>query len=290
MERALLRDGNVTFYHDAFGGLQMSDEDLGIVIDDSPALSDLPENDNDPGAAPPIAPATPAQAPEETPPAETEDQKTARLAREAFETRNAKRELKELREKLAAMEQAQSQKPRPEIPALPDPLATNEQDFNRARETWEEAIRQAAIYDAQQLAIQDQQRATEQARQLERQEALNKAVDGYKARSVQLGVNLDELKGAGEMVQRFITDLGVTEMILNDDKGPLITKYFSQNVEEMEAVANMTPINAAIYIASVVKPKAASLKPKVSGAPDPIERPGSSVLPRDYGVEGATYE
>ncbi len=268
----------------------MSDDDLGIVIDESPALSDLPENDNDPGAAPPTAPATPEQVPEVTPPAETDEQKQARIAKETFENRSAKRKVQELERELAELKNAQSQKPRPEIPALPDPLATNEQDFNRARETREEAIRQAALYDANQLAIQDQQRATERARQLERQEALNKAVDSYSKRAVQLGVKTEELRDAGNMVQQFVTDLGVTEMILNDEQGPLITKYLSQNVAEMEAVANMTPINAAIYIASVVKPKAASLKPKVSCAPDPIERPGSSVLPRDYGVEGATFE
>jgi hypothetical protein len=65
----------------------------------------------------------------------------------------------------------------------------------------------------------------------------------------------------------------LVQYILEDDHGPLITKYLSQNIGLLDNLRNMHPTRAAVMIATEIKSKAAALKPKFTNAPDPIRRP-----------------
>lgn len=263
------------------------DDDLGITIDESPALSDLPENDNQPSEL--VAPATPQPDAAATPPAETEEQKQARIAKEAFENRSAKRKLADAQKELAGLKAQMAQKPKPEVPVLPDPTTVTREQFQQSVVTRDEAIRQAAAYDAAQQAIARQQQEAVDAAQREKFEALNKVTQTYGGRAVQLGLKPDELQQAGAIVAQYGIDDALAEYILHDDQGPLITKFFASNLAELDRINSLPPLQAAVAIETLIKPKAASLKPKVSNAPPPSDGVGSGVFSSDYNDKGDRF-
>jgi hypothetical protein len=259
-------------------------EDLGIVIDDSPPIV-TPEPEE---AA---APATPAEQQEKPAPEDPDPSKA--IAKYAFEARNAKREAETLRKQLADAQKG-PQPERPVIPEVANPLGVTEAEFRQQQAQREEAIRNAAIFDANQKAQQEQQAQQEAARQREQQEALIKTTQTYSSRAVQLGMKSDELERAGAVVAQFGLDDQLAGLILGDDQGPLITKYLAENLGELErinALASRNPFGAAIEIVNIIKPKAASLKPRVSNAPPPAETVGSGAMSfSQAGPAGATYE
>ncbi len=271
----------------------MSEDDLGIVIDDSPSIQERDEASVTQPSEP-IAPATPAPEPAAQPPAETEEQKQTRIAKEAYEHRATKRELAALRKQLEEMQNAQNQKPKPVVPDLPDPLTLTPEQLQQSLVTRDEAIRQAALYEAEQQAIARQSQMAEDARQRAEQEAIATAGQQYSAKAVQLGLKPEELYQAGMMVAQSELNPEVAKLILSDEHGPLITKYLASNPSELDRFSDLSkanPYQAAIELVTLLKPKAAALKPKVSSAPAPGERIGSGLMTHDdYGPAGATYE
>ena len=98
-------------------------------------------------------------------------------------------------------------------------------------------------------------------------------------------------QAAGAIVGQFGIDDSLVQYILEDDHGPLITKYLSQNVTELDALRHLHPTMAAVRIATLIKSKAVALKPKYTNAPDPIRRPmPSSAQVKPKGPKGATFE
>jgi hypothetical protein len=259
-------------------------EELGIVIDDSPPIV-TPEPDE---AAPP---ATPDEPQENKAPEEPDPQKA--IAKYAFEARAAKREADALRKQLDEAKKG-PQPERPVIPDVPNPLAVSEQQFAQQQAQREEAIRQAAIYDAEQNAIKAQRQAQEAAAQRARLQELGEVGQKYDSRAVQLGIKPNELHEAGAVVVSASIHDGIAELILRDEMGPLITKYLATNPDELDRFSELSrsnPYAAAAELVASLKPKAASLKPKVSNAPAPQDPIGSGAASfSNVGPAGATYE
>ena len=123
------------------------------------------------------------------------------------------------------------------------------------------------------------------------QEALNEKVASYSQRAVKLGISSEELQAAGNQVASFGMADEVVNYILEDDLGPAITKYLSQNITELDTIRSMAPAQAAVRIATHVREKAAALKPKVNAAPDPVDQPAKAgVAPKGRGPKGAIFE
>lgn len=233
-------------------------------------------------------PTTPEPEPEK--PDADEEQRKA-IAEHAFKRREAERHAKEAERRLQELEARLLKQDQPVVPDLPDPLKMTEQDFMAQAAQRDEAIRRRVEWDAQQRALTERQQALEAERQKQQQEALAKSADDYRKRSVQLGVKPEELQQAGNLVGRFGLHDDVVKMILDDDQGPLITKYLASNVQELDQLAALPPIQAAVRIVTAVKQKAAALKPKVSNAPAPTTAVrGVGMVPADYWPEGATFE
>jgi hypothetical protein len=208
-------------------------------------------------------------------------------AQKAFEVREAKRNAEQLKEQLEA---AQAQIPaevRPEVPDLPDPYDDN---YQQALAQRDEAIRASANFDAKEsLRAQQAQDATIQ-KQKEQQEVLTKTVDDYAQRATKLGVNAQELQVAGGIVSQYGIDEQVVMHILNDEQGPLITKYLSQNPLAMETIRQSDPMSAAVYINNEIRQKASALGVREPTAPDPVETlSGAGVAPGERGPKGATF-
>ncbi len=86
----------------------------------------------------------------------------------------------------------------------------------------------------------------------------------------------------------------LARFLLEADDGPLNVLYLANadNAEDLDKISKMSEVQAAVYIATVVAPKAASLKPKSSNAPDPHYTPrGRAKNVQEYSnLEGATFE
>lgn len=87
-------------------------------------------------------------------------------------------------------------------------------------------------------------------------ETLVEKVQAYSQRAEKLGVSANELQAAGSVVGQFGIDDQLVQLILDDEKGPLITIYLSQNLAELEKLIQMPIIAATTHIATVIKAKA----------------------------------
>ncbi|MDC1355605.1 hypothetical protein N8205_02040 [Flavobacteriaceae bacterium] len=154
----------------------------------------------------------------------------------------------------------------------------------------DEAIARQAAYDTQQRIHEQERRRVYQEQQNKEQELLNDKVATYTQRSVQLGISTEELQAAGNAVSHGMSN-EVINYILEDDLGPAITKYLSQNFTELDNLRAMSPTQAAVRIATHVREKASALKPKVNAAPDPVNAPErAGKAPSAKAPKGAIFE
>ena len=209
------------------------------------------------------------------------------IAEKAFEARQAKREKEELARRLAEIEAQKPKETRPNVPPIPDPWDDNFEEKLRQRD---EALTRAAAYDAQQRLIQEQEQAKEQQRLQRQQQELTTRVTTYSERAKQLGIDAQELAQAGQRLAGQVSD-DVASYILDNDQGPLMTKYLSANPLELDRLQSMSPMQAAVYLETQVKPKAAQLgQKKITQAPDPVETLNGGGAAPERGPKGAKFE
>ena len=209
-------------------------------------------------------------------------------AKKTFKIREAERKAEQLQKELEAAQARIPKETRPEVPSLPDPYSD---DYEAQLAARDDKIRAAAAYDANESMRQQQaQQAQLQAYQAQ-QQALAEKVDKYTNRAKQLGVDAQELQVAAGIIQQYGIDDSVAMHIINDDHGPLITKYLSQNPLALEHIRNSDPMSAAVYISTDIKAKASALGKKQPTAPDPVETlNGAGAAPGQRGPKGATFE
>ena len=194
------------------------------------------------------------------------------------------RQLQEQSDELAKLKQPQ----RPDVPAAPDPYSDN---YDQEMAERDAAMGQQLQYDAQAKFAQDQQNATQQAAYDAAIEAQNKTSDAYKDRAEKLGVAGDTLVKAGATVGNYGLDPSITMHILADDQGPSLTVFLADNPTELEAVRQMSPMQAAVYLETQVKPKAVAARPGVNATPAPVASVSGGGFPeKEDGLANVTYE
>lgn len=213
------------------------------------------------------------------------------VAEKVKKLREKELEAEQLKQRLESLERQMPKQERPNVPKEPDPYALSDQEYQQQLRMRDEAIARQAAFDAQQRFQHEEAQRLQQQQLMKQQEALNEKVSTYSQRAVQLGITNEELQVAGNTVASFGISDDVVNYILDDDLGPAITKYLSQNVTELDTIRNMTPVQAAARIATHVREKAAALKPKVNAAPDPVNQPAKAgVAPKARGPKGAMFE
>jgi len=198
----------------------------------------------------------------------------------------AEDETKKLKDKLEAIE---AEKGDVTIPDLPDPY---DEDYDVRITAREEAIRQQAAQDAQKNIVIEQQTANNEAAQRAEQNRINGLVEVYDKNIAKLGLDSTDIKNAVQTIVDYGVDGSVREFILQQEDGPLITKYLADNPLVLDDLRNMSPINAALKIETEIKAAASTLKPQASNAPDPAETlsgrgAGEKVNPL---IKGAKFE
>lgn len=213
------------------------------------------------------------------------------IAEKTLKFREAERRAEALEREREKLLQQMPKEQRPQVPEMPDPFAISDEEYRRAVTERDERLKQAAAYDAQQRYLHEQQERMAEERRLQQQEALNSKIAAYASRATKMGIKPEELQVAGATVSNFGIQNDLVNFIIEDEQGPLITKYLSQNLMELENIRNLSPMEAAIRIATEIKPKAVALKRKVNQAPDPVETPqGAGISPKPRGPSGATFE
>ena len=193
---------------------------------------------------------------------------------------------KELQAKLDAMQpQANT------IPDMPDPF---DDDFIQKSRQRDEAIERAAQQRAQNDLIAQQQQAQQAEQQRVRQEEQTAAVTKYVDRAKAFGISQEELQTAGNDLAVYNLNEELQMRIIQDDDGPLISRYLQSNALEASNVAQMHPMDAYAYVLNTVKPKAAQLKPRTSNAPAPAQDLSGGNVDKDLGKyqhsKNATFE
>ncbi len=178
------------------------------------------------------------------------------------------------------------QEQRPNIPDAPDPLDDN---FDQQLEARDKVIREAAAFDVrQEVAIAQRTEAANRV-QATQQATLAQSAQTYGKRAQDLGLNAAELQVAADMVAAYGVSDDMVQHILNDEQGPLITQYLAGNLNELETLGGMTPMQAAVHLATKIVPKMTAV-PTNSGAPPPSDGlAGGGVPPGERGPEGTTY-
>lgn len=219
--------------------------------------------------------------------AESSDPKrfTERMNKKHFELMEERREKEALAQQLAELKAKLPQEQRPYVPEAPDPY---DPDYEQKIVQYKEALRQEAIYEAKQEQARQLETVRQQQIAQEQQKRVNDAVALYDARAKTLGVSQQELQMAGQLVHAYGVNQDLVMAILEDDKGPMITTYLAKNPEELELIRSMSPVKAAMHLATNVKPKLSGTK---KSAPTPVETlGGGGSPPRERGPAGMTYE
>ncbi len=198
----------------------------------------------------------------------------------------AEDEAKKLKDKLEAIE---AEKGELTIPDLPDPY---DEDYEARITARDDAIRQQAAQNAQKNIVIEQQTANNEAAQRAEQTRINGLVEVYDKNIAKLGLDSTDIKNAVQTIVEYGVDGSVREFILQQEDGPLITKYLADNPLVLDDLRNMSPINAALKIETEIKAAASTLKPQASNAPDPAETlsgrgAGEKVNPL---IKGAKFE
>jgi hypothetical protein len=200
-----------------------------------------------------------------------------RIGKSIAQQRQAERELAEVKERLARLETPALQ-PKA-LPELPDPLTVSDAEFKRLQ-----AARDLVVVDNAKITAQNErQQAEAQSRQRElvqnELKTFQTKVTAFEAKASTYGVATDDLRDAAAIVDQFLPQQRnglpnpLIELLVDDDDGPLMTKYLATNVEELNTLANMSPEKAVARLFTKVKPEAQKFKPKTSNAPEPLDLP-----------------
>jgi hypothetical protein len=202
-----------------------------------------------------------------------------------------------LRQQLAAkgkVEKAVEEK-EPEIPDFPDEdlKYDNPAEYQRLLKIRDEAIVDRAEWKAMRRLSQQQQEdaKTQQVREAKVQQA--KIVDAYIENGVDQGVSEQRMQKNEQVLREVGVNGDLALFLYSDDSGARLVDYLANNVDELEKLNAMPPTQAAVRIATVIKPKALAKKPHVTKAPDPA-KPSRGTSRRetvwDKVGAGATFE
>ena len=207
--------------------------------------------------------------------------------------RGRKREAEEAKRQLAEMQAAQPKPQAPIVPEMPNPddFYGDPNGFNTAMQSRDEAIANRASYDAQanyERNMQEQQRQV-QVNEQRQQEA--KTIDTYAANAEKLGINGEQLQQDAGIVSQAIRSPELESHILADAQGPLVVNYLARNVMELDTIQSMSPIQAALYVDNVIKPKLSSTR-KETNTPRPPEivEGGAAPQKEHWSLDGVKFE
>jgi len=214
------------------------------------------------------------------------------IGKKVRQTRDQERRADDLERQLQEIKSQLPEQQRPFVPPAPDPFSISDEEYRRTLAQRDEAVRAAVNFDNQRQAQLQYQERLQQQKTADQQTQQNDKIRAYSDRASKLGIKADELQVAGNSLANYGIDDSLGQFILEDDQGPLITTYLASNPHELDELRQMSPAKAAAVVESQIRRKAVAARPtKVTGTPDPLERPhAAGKPPNNRGPRGATFE
>ena len=210
------------------------------------------------------------------------------VAKQVAKRGQAEREAEELRAQLKELQEANKPPEEDPEPQIPEDMWADDYEQRKAQFKQDHAAWAQRQYERE--ASERQEQALEQQRQQAEQQAQYERVLTYTERAETLGITREALQVAGNTVEQMGVQPEIANYLLADEHGPAVTMYLAKNLQEVQAMQNMDPISAGIYIATEIKPKV-SRKLKRDNPPEPVETvSGASVPEKERGPKGAVYE
>ena len=225
----------------------------------------------------------------------TEDQQrifNSKMAEEKRAKRDLERQLEEQKQQLAQVQAQLPQETRPDVPALPDRYDFDDDNkYIEAMTARDRLIAEQVSFDERERIRQGQLAQQQHQIQVQAQQDIQTKAKTYSERAEKFGIKVEALQVAGQTVAGYGLSDDIAGFILDNEHGPLITSYLSQNLLDLDALRYMTPMQAAVEISTTIKQKALNLKPKTTNTPEPVESlTGAGAPAKTIGPAGAVYE
>lgn len=265
----------------------MSDEELNSEQQDdmfhAEAATAETENQNESGAE--------DQSAEKSKPNGYEKRIATLVHRERIKEQEAA-QLKAELETLKALQDNKEPEPAPDFPSDdlrfddPDKYRQQLEAYNRhvARQEFESLERQRTEAEQNRQAKEQ-----EQKKQGEFQEIVQTYIEG----GITSGISEDKMAANERILQSKNLDQGLAKELYSDQYGAKIVDFLADNPAKLDEIASLTPYQAAVKIATEIKPQALSSKPLSTNAPDPIEPTTGGGMPPSDGLKwigGAKFE
>lgn len=212
--------------------------------------------------------------------------KVAQTHKERQRAETAEARVKEL-------EASQPKQEAPEIPPMPDPddFYGDPNGLKAAQDQRDEVIRKRAEFDHQQTMLQNQQQVTAQQQEQETIREQQEVVKNYVETAKSFNISPEQMQKDANLVAFSGITPEIADHLAIDPQGPLITNFLASNVMELETLKTMNPMQAAVHIATQIKPKLAGAV-NTTNAPPPADIVDGSGAPEKEhpALEGVTFE
>jgi hypothetical protein len=178
-----------------------------------------------------------------------------KMGEQVAKRRKAERDLDDLRKRLEALEAPRAASI--VVPELPDPYSVSGTEFNKAKLERDEALRKSVIAEQHNENLRQQQERLRHDREELEQKALQERGKLYDQRAKALGISDKDLLEAGTSLAEFGIGEKLAGVILKDEEGPLLTKYLSQNKQDLYELVNLPLEDAIVKLLTQVKRDAA---------------------------------
>lgn len=191
-----------------------------------------------------------------------------------------------LAQKEAEIETLRASMPKQEVktPELPsDELKYEDPDkYKQQLNEYHSSIARQAVLEAESEKAKsaEEQRAKEQ--KVKQQEKYQEVVNSYIETGLKAGISEDKMLANEHVLAEAKLERGLVEQLYSDGSGAQVVDFLADNPEKLAELSAMNPYEAAVSIATEIKPQALSTKSPVSKAPEPAPvTKGGSITPED---------
>lgn len=194
--------------------------------------------------------------------------------------------------KLQQIEASQPKPEAPDVPPMPDPELAHDDPvkYNADIAVRDKALTERAKFDDRQEAKRQfgERQAFEQ--QQKQDAATRQTFDKYLATGNSFGIDREKAMQDAATVGQSLRNADVQDFIADDPQGPLITNYLVGNSVELDLISRMSPMQAADYIATKVRPKLSGARQSSTAPKPPGIVDGSGTPAKERGPKGAKFE
>jgi hypothetical protein len=182
----------------------------------------------------------------------------------------------------------------PVVPDYPDEdlKYDNPAEYKKQLAERDQALVDLATWKATQAIQVREQTARQQEVMREAQLQRDEIVTAYIENGVQAGVSEKRMAENEQVLKEVGVNQDLAFFLYSDTDGARLIDYLAANPDELATLSALHPTQAAVKIATVIKPKALAKKPHATKAPDPAT-PSRGTARRenewDTVAQGATF-